>query len=398
MRSVDSIRFDEIEAAGETCILDDVAMMGVRRHRRRPSGGQERRRNGTIAQQLAEMGRLAVEAAVAVANVRAETAHGSEAHQPTTSTGPFRVSGGGPPGFKPEIAVVGSLNLDLVVRVPHHPAPGETVLGGDSVRNPGGKGANQAVAAARLGRRVAMVGRVGDDEPGRVLLASLDREGVDRSRVAVSEGAPTGIALIAVDEQGENSIVVSPGANARVNADDVAATKDALGRAAVTLLQLEVPVEAVAAAARASSGTVILNPAPAGELPKEMIRAVDVLVPNRIELAMLCSSAVPESVEETIDLARRIEGPGAVVVTLGDQGALMVKGETWAHIPTVKVDPVDTTAAGDAFCGALADAMVRGESLEGAVRWAVRAAALTCTRLGAQISLPSRVEVEALLA
>lgn len=293
----------------------------------------------------------------------------------------------------PEIVVVGSLNLDIVVRVPHQPAPGETVLGGDSIWNPGGKGANQAVAAARLGRRVAMVGRIGEDEAGRVLLASLDREGVDHSRV-VAEDSPTGLALIAVDEQGENTIVVSPGANARVSVSDVTAAEDALSKAAVTLMQLEVPTEAVAAAARAAQGTVVLNPAPARVLPDELVRGVDVMVPNRIELAMLCGAEIPQTTDETVELARRVEGPRAVVVTLGAEGALVVEGKTWSHVPAVKVDPVDTTAAGDAFCGALADALVRGETLEGAVRWAVRAAALTCTRLGAQASLPTRAEVE----
>jgi ribokinase len=167
---------------------------------------------------------------------------------------------------EPAIAVVGSLNLDLVVRVPRLPGPGETVSGDDVFRNPGGKGANQAVAAARLGRGVAMVGCVGDDEAGRELLGSLEADEVDRSRVRVVGGVPSGIAFITVGEDGENQIVISPGANARLSTDDVAAAGAALVAAAVTLLQLEVPLEAVAAA-RTAGGTVVLNPAPVRALP-----------------------------------------------------------------------------------------------------------------------------------
>ena len=295
----------------------------------------------------------------------------------------------------PAVAVVGSLNLDLVIRVAELPGPGETVTGGDLFRNPGGKGANQAVAAARLGRRVAMVGRVGDDEAGRVLLGSLEADAVDTSQVKVLDGVPSGTAFITVSEDGENQIVVSPGANARLTAGDVAAAKAALGGAAVTLLQLEVPLAAVAAAARTAGGTVVLNPAPVRDLPAELLADVDVLVPNRVELAQLAEGAVPESVAEAVRLAGRLPAR-AVVVTLGADGCLVVEDGDAAHVPAVPIRAVDSTAAGDAFCGGLADALAGGASLQEAARRAVRVAAAACLRPGAQASLPTPADLEAL--
>ena len=292
----------------------------------------------------------------------------------------------------PEVAVVGSLNLDLVVRVARLPGPGETVSGGDVFRNPGGKGANQAVAAARLGRRVAMVGRVGDDGAGRDLLGSLEADAVDTSQVRVVNGVPSGTALITVSEDGENQIVVSPGANARLTPDDVAAAGTALRTAAVTLLQLEVPLETVAAAARAATGTVVLNPAPVRALPQVLLAEVDVLVPNRVELAQLAGGPLPEKVEAAVALAGRLAAR-AVVVTLGADGALVVERGQASHVPAVPVTAVDTTAAGDAFCGGLADALATGATLQDAARRAVRVAAAACLRPGAQASLPTSAEL-----
>ena len=295
----------------------------------------------------------------------------------------------------PEVAVVGSLNLDLVVRVARLPGPGETVSGDDVFRNPGGKGANQAVAAARLGRRVAMVGRVGDDDAGRELVESLEADAVDSSRVRVVAGVPSGIALITVSEDGENQIVVSPGANAHLTPDDVGQARAALRAAAVTLLQLEVPLEAVAAAARAAGGTVVLNPAPVRDLPEELLAEVDVLVPNRVELAQLAGGAEPETVAEATRLAGRLPAR-AVVVTLGADGCLVIVGGDATHVPAVPVRAVDTTAAGDAFCGGLADALAGGAALEDAARRAVRVAAAACLRPGAQASLPTPGDLRAL--
>jgi ribokinase len=298
----------------------------------------------------------------------------------------------------PAVAVVGSLNLDVVVRVPRHPKPGETVLGGDSARTPGGKGANQAVAAARLGQSVAMVGRVGDDGAGRFLCEALADDGVDLSRLTTTEGVPTGLALITVDPAGENAIVVSPGANGRLEPADVDAAAPLLEAARVCLLQLEVPLAAVVRAAARARGTVVLNTAPARSVPAELMSAADVLVPNRSELGVLLDAPTPETLDEVARLVRTIDGPRSVVVTLGADGALLVADGDTTHVPAVPVEAVDTTAAGDCFCGALADALGRGERLEAAVRWAVRAAAVATTRPGASASLPTRDEVEAVAA
>jgi len=242
-----------------------------------------------------------------------------------------------------------------------------------------------------------MVGCVGDDDAGADLRASLEVEGVDADRVVALGGVPTGIALISVDQEGENTIIVSPGANTRVDAEAVEGAQDLLASAMVTLLQLEIPVETVAAAAGAACGMVVLNPAPGRPLDHDLLAQVDVLVPNLGELAMLSGDEVPGAGLDAAEaLASTIQGPGAVVVTLGSQGALVVAGGDSVHILGAEVRAVDTTAAGDSFCGALADGLVRGLELEAAARWAVKAAALTVTRQGAQPSLPTRAEVEGL--
>jgi ribokinase len=282
------------------------------------------------------------------------------------------------------IALVGSINLDIVVGVDRHPAPGETVLGDDRQEVPGGKGANQAVAAARLGADVAFVGRVGDDDAGRRLRDGLTAEGVDVTHVRVDADAPTGVALIAVDRAGENTIVVSSGANARVSAADVEAARDVLANAAVTLVQHEVPEDAVAAAIAAAGGTVVLNPAPA----RPIVAPVDVLVPNRGELEALAGRA-----GDPVELARSLDSARAVVVTLGNEGAAVIEGSRVERIPAPRVDAVDTTGAGDAFCGALAQALDAGADLVEAARWAVRAAAASVTKPGAQGGLPRRADL-----
>ncbi len=314
---------------------------------------------------------------------------------------------------KPEIVVVGSINLDISIPVGHLPAPGETVLGGDALWSPGGKGANQAVAAARLGRRVAMVGAVGGDTAGTDLLAGLRTDLVDVSGVAVLDGVPTGVATIAVDAGGENSIVVSSGANARVSAEQVLGLIEsghALASAPVIMAQFEVPVLALVAAAKGISGRLILNPAPAvipdagpgtgsGESAglADLLATADVLVPNRGELATLVGGSEATTIDELVDQARIAVGTGptagSVVVTLGGDGALVVHGSDVTMIPVIAVTTVDTTAAGDSFCGALADALVGGASVVESAGWAARCAAVTVTRRGAQDSLPTRAEV-----
>ncbi len=297
--------------------------------------------------------------------------------------------------MSPDIVVVGSLNQDLTVRVPRHPAPGETVLGTGHFAGPGGKGANQAVAAARLGRSVAMVGRVGDDPGGHGLRESLALAGVDTSMVTVDPDAETGVAVITLDERGENTIVVSPGANRLLGISDIDAAGALLESAAVTLLQLEVPIAIVERAAALAGGTVILNPAPAHALPATLLERVDLLVPNRSELAVLVGAAEPESVAQAAEQAMRL--PGAVIVTMGADGALLVAGGEVERVAAPSIVPVDTTAAGDAFCGALADALCRDTDVPAAVQWAVHAGAVAATRRGALASLPDADDVRASL-
>ncbi len=303
----------------------------------------------------------------------------------------------------PEVAVVGSANLDQVVEVETVPVAGETVMGGDLRLIPGGKGANQAVAAARLGRQVAMVGRVGEDDAGTMLRSAMDSAGVDTKCLLATEGTPSGTALIAVGADGDNAIVVSPGANGRLSAADVEGAADVLAAAEAVLLQLEVPLEAVAAAVRCARGTVVLNPAPAPAalLPSDLLDGVDVVVPNQTELATMAGHAGLSPIggvdpETAVALARGLPA-AAAVVTLGAAGAMVVTPTDASHVPAPTVLPVDTTAAGDAFCGALADALVGGADLVEATKWAVRVGAATTLRHGAQPSLPTRADIEYLL-
>jgi len=294
--------------------------------------------------------------------------------------------------------VVGSANLDLVTDVARVPLVGETVLGGDLRRIPGGKGANQAVAAARLGRSVSMIGRVGSDEAGRILLHALEADGVDTTHVSITDGVPSGVALISVQADGDNAIIVSPGANARLKQTDIDLAGDTLAAASVTLLQLEIPINVALAAAQRAGGRVILNPAPAPPdgVPNELLSLVDVLVPNQTELAELAGVGGEVDAVRAVSLARGLPC-SAVVVTLGADGALVIDDQTIEHVPAPKVVPVDTTAAGDSFCAALADALVDGRNLVEAATWAVRVGAATTLRAGAQTSLPTRPEVQALV-
>ena len=296
------------------------------------------------------------------------------------------------------VTVVGSLNEDVLVRVARLPGRGETVIGADVTLAPGGKGANQAAAAARLGPGVAMVGRVGDDPSGERQRGALAGEGVDVTAVLPTPGVPTGTATIPVEDgTGENLIVVVPGANDRVSADDVDVAS--VRTADVVLLQLEVPLEAVAAAAAVARGTVVLTPAPPRPLPGALLADVDVLVPNEHELVRLAGAPAGErSPAELAGLARRVTS-GTVVVTLGARGALLVPADRDEAVlqPALAVRPVDTTGAGDCFSGALGQALAHGRPLGDAVRWAVTAAALSTTGPGARAGLPDAGAVEAAL-
>jgi len=304
--------------------------------------------------------------------------------------------------MRARIVVVGSLNMDLVVGAPKIPAPGETVIGGDLQTFPGGKGANQAVAAARLGAQVAMVGRVGDDAFGAQLRQTLENDGVDLAYVQTTAVTPSGVALIVVDAAGQNSIVVASGANMRLTPADVEAAAPAIRAADVLALQLESPLETVQRAAelaRAHGVTVILNPAPARPLPPELLALVDVLIPNESETAALTGLPVTSADELTAAAdCLRAQGVGAVILTLGARGALLAAEGVTRRFPAFPVDQVvDTTAAGDAFVGGLATAVAEKQPLDAAIAWGNAAGALAVARAGAQPSLPTRAAVEALL-
>ena len=293
------------------------------------------------------------------------------------------------------VTVVGSLNEDVVVTVRRLPGRGETVIGSAVEVLPGGKGANQAAAAGRLGRGVHMVGRVGSDDAADRQLAALAEAGVNVGRVLRTPGVPTGSATIPVEaEGGENLIVVVPGANAELSAADV--DVESVHRADVLLLQLETPLDTVLAAARATTGTVVLNPAPAQPLPAELLAAVDVLVPNEHELVELAGSDAAD-LAGLVTLARGLAAR-SVVVTLGGNGALVVPADGPAlHQPPLAVQPVDTTGAGDCFCGALCQALSAGADLPTAVAYAATAAALSTTGAGARGGLPDDDAVRAAL-
>ncbi|MFJ2704145.1 ribokinase [Streptomyces sp. NPDC087428] len=297
-----------------------------------------------------------------------------------------------------DLLVVGSANADLVVGVDRRPAPGETVLGSDLAVHPGGKGANQAVAAARLGARTALLARVGDDAHGRLLLESQRSAGVDTTGVLVG-GAPTGVALITVDPSGDNSIVVSPGANARLTPGDIRAARPLLRAARVVSVQLEIPLDTVAETARVlPSGTrLVLNPSPPAPLPAEVLAACDPLVLNEHEARGILgphAGTTPESWARALTAL----GPRSVVITLGAGGALTADTRTGdcVRVPSPAVDAVDTTGAGDAFTAALAWRLGLGEELPEAASFAVRVGAAAVTKEGAQASFPTADEVSAL--
>ncbi len=299
---------------------------------------------------------------------------------------------------RPTIVVVGSSNTDMVIKSAKIPEPGETVLGGDFVMAAGGKGANQAVAAARLGADVVFVARVGKDLFGAQAIENFKAEGIRTDFVTQDDVTPSGVALILVDAAGENLISVAPGANAKLTTQDVIEASDAIASADALLLQLEVPVAVVERAVRIAENArvpVILNPAPAQQLPDSLLSGVSILTPNETEAELLTGVRVSD--EESAQRAgRRLLGAGirAVLVTRGSKGVLMITPTETQAIPAVPIKPVDTTAAGDAFNGALAVALGEGQELEAAVRFASAAGALAATRLGAQPSLPRRDELE----
>ena len=300
----------------------------------------------------------------------------------------------------PSLLVIGSANTDLVIRTPRFPAPGETLLGGEFFMFPGGKGANQAVAAARLGARVTFVCKLGHDVFGHNALAGYAQDGIDTTYVRRTAAVASGTALIMVDEQGQNSIVVASGANAYLTPADLDGMEPALATAALVVVQLEVPLPTVVQAVRlahARGKRVVLNPAPAQPLPPDLYPQLYLLTPNETEAETLTGQRV-RTVAEARAAALTLRGYGAqnVIITLGAAGAYLLTDSFTGLVPAAAVPVVDTTAAGDVFTGALAAALARGHGWEAAARFANRAAGLAVTRLGAQSSIPYFAEVSSM--
>jgi ribokinase len=295
-----------------------------------------------------------------------------------------------------DLLVVGSANADLVIGVERRPAAGETVLGSDLVVHPGGKGANQAVAAGRLGAQTALLARVGDDAHGRLLLDSQRAAGVDTAGVLVG-GAPTGVALITVDPSGDNSIVVSPGANGRLTPEDVRSAGNLLAASRVVSAQLEIPLETVVEVVRnlAPGSRFVLNPSPPRALPPDVLEACDPLIVNEHEARVIVGTDLGDSPEDWASALLSL-GPRSVVITLGARGALVASAEGAVRVPSVKVETVDTTGAGDAFTAALAWRLGLDEPLAEAAAYAARVGAAAVTRAGAQESFPTAEEVASL--
>jgi ribokinase len=300
-----------------------------------------------------------------------------------------------------KVVVVGSTNTDMTVRVPRIPAPGETVLGRDFRITAGGKGANQAVAAARAGGTVVFVTALGTDDFGDRAVENLVREGIDVHLIRRVPDTPSGVALIFVDDGAENSIAVAPGASSELGPEDVQPLAGILGAGDVILLQLEIPLATVEAATRVAlkqRAQVILNPAPAQALPDSLLGAVSLLTPNELEVEQLTGvSAADEDGLTHAAVALHERGVRGVLITLGARGVFASATRASALVPGFKVEAVDTTAAGDVFNGALAVGLVEERSLRDAVRFASAAAALSVTRMGAQASAPWRAEIEAFL-
>lgn len=297
-----------------------------------------------------------------------------------------------------KIVVVGSSNTDLVVRAARMPEAGETILGDQFMMTAGGKGANQAVAARRLGGDVTFIAKVGCDMFGDKAIEGYKAEGLDTSTILRDEKAPSGVALITVDSNAENCIVVAPGANNELSTSDIDALRSHIESADYLLLQLEVPmcvVEHAAAIAHAAGVKVVLNPAPAAAIAEHLLAQLELITPNRTEIQLLTGVAVTDL--ESAEQAAKVlldKGVQRVVVTLGSMGSLVCDGARFIHVPARKVTAIDTTAAGDTFNAGLCVALCEGRTLEEAVRFATAASAIAVTRLGAQASVPYRHEIE----
>lgn len=304
--------------------------------------------------------------------------------------------------MKPSLIVIGSTNTDMVIQADHLPTPGETILGGRFLMNPGGKGANQAVAAKRLGGNVTFISKTGNDIFGRQSVQLFEEEGIDTSYMISDATQPSGIALITVDKKGENCIVVASGANATLTPADLKNAIKTISGASTILMQLEIPletVEFVAAMAQSYGIKVILNPAPAFYLPDTLLHNISIITPNKNEAEMLSGITITEI--DTVKQAARIirsKGVDTVIITLGSEGAFICTAEIEEMVAAPEVTAVDTTAAGDVFNGALAVTLSEGAHISKAVTYACYAAALAVTKLGAQSSAPFKKEVDAFVA
>ncbi|PSR55974.1 ribokinase [Adhaeribacter arboris] len=296
-----------------------------------------------------------------------------------------------------KILVIGSANTDMVIKTKHFPLPGETVLGGRFIMNPGGKGANQAIAAARLGGQITFITKIGNDIFGRQALQQFLKEGVNAGYVISDPDNPSGVALITVDEKGENAIVVAPGSNGTLSPEDVTKAEAVFAEAEIILMQLEIPLPTVLFAADLAarySKKVILNPAPAALLPYELYRNLYIITPNRSEAEALTGVLIKDlATTEQAAQKLRQKGIANVVITLGTEGAFAYNDSLAKLIPATLVTAVDTTAAGDVFNGALAVSLAEGLELDVAVEFANQAAAISVTRMGAQASAPFRKEL-----
>jgi len=301
------------------------------------------------------------------------------------------------------IVIIGSINMDLVVRVPRMPFPGETISGGQFRTIPGGKGANQAVACARLTSeeiKVAMIGCLGDDAFGVQLRAALRADGIDDSHLSTIPEVASGIATILVDDQGQNSIVLASGANAALSPAHIDAAQALIAQASIVVLQLETPLATVShaiAMAHALGKTVVLNPAPAQSLPAALLAQVDYLIPNEIEAAMLAGIAAADINDagqlDALIASLRAKGSSNVLITLGEKGVYAALAEMTQHVPAETTTAIDTTAAGDTFIGGFVAALAAGGNQTEAIAYGQRAAAISVARAGAQTSIPYRREL-----
>lgn len=300
--------------------------------------------------------------------------------------------------MKDKILVIGSANTDMVMSVANFPKPGETVMANDFLQNHGGKGANQAVAVARLGGNTSFIAKVGNDSFGTDTIESLKKENIDVRGVTISHTHPSGTALIMVDAHGENSIIVNAGANGQLCEADIDACESLVAKAGIVLMQLETPVKTLAHAAQMAKkygAMVVLNPAPAPKepLPAELLQNVDLLIPNETESQILSGLGDGAAIEACVERIKTL-GVQHVVVTMGAKGALVPNGNQLTLIPSFKVTAVDTTAAGDTFCGAVCVALSSGKTLTEAISFANKAASVTVTRKGAQMSIPYLSELK----